>query len=177
MREHIHPKAFRESSNNNDACYGIIQISRVARWRRQPRERCRKQYPPTQSSHAKAAMLLCDHPDINVVTFVGTSSIARKISQACNMTNKRCLALGGAKNHMIAARDCHLDMTSQDVVNSFTGCAGQRCMAASVLLVIGEQPNLIDMICEKARGIVCGQTGGKEMGPVIDKASLDRITQ
>lgn len=81
----------------------------------------------------QAAVLLCQHPKVKVVTFVGTSHVAKLISQTCNALKKKCLALGGAKNHMISASDCHLEMTSQDVVNSFTGCAGQRCMAVKLI--------------------------------------------
>jgi malonate-semialdehyde dehydrogenase (acetylating) / methylmalonate-semialdehyde dehydrogenase len=88
--------------------------------------------------------------------------------------NKRCLALGGAKNHLIAAPDCNLDMTAQDIVNSFTGCTGQRCMAASVLLTIGERQDLLDLIVKKASLLKPG-SDKDQMGPVIDIMSKEKI--
>ena len=81
---------------------------------------------------------------------------------------------GGAKNHLVAAPDCLVSLTSTDVVNSFTGCAGQRCMAASVLLVVGDQPLLIQEIVKKASLITPG-SGSGEMGPVIDQHSKSKI--
>ncbi|KAG0237825.1 hypothetical protein BGW42_008446 [Actinomortierella wolfii] len=123
---------------------------------------------------ADAVNALVDHPDVKAVTFVGTSHIAEMVSQRCHKLGKRVLALGGAKNHMVAAPDCNLEMTSQDVVNSFAGCSGQRCMAASVLLTIGHQQDLLDKIVAKAEALRPGSQTG-EVGPVIDQASLDKI--
>lgn len=128
----------------------------------------------TLNGTKEAVEALCDHPDVKCVTFVGTTRIAEVLSQRCRAMNKRCLALGGAKNHLIAAPDCDLEMTSSDIVASFSGCAGQRCMAASVLLTIGKRDDLIDMVVKKASALKPGQGGG-QMGPVIDKVSRDRI--
>ncbi|KAG0223530.1 Aldehyde/histidinol dehydrogenase [Mortierella sp. GBAus27b] len=125
---------------------------------------------------AEPVNALIDHPDVKAVTFVGTSHIAEMVSQRCHKLNKRVLALGGAKNHMISAPDCNVEMTSTDVVNSFSGCSGQRCMAATVLLTIGQQQELVDKIVAKAAAIRSGSKAG-EMGPVIDQASLDKITR
>lgn len=96
------------------------------------------------------------------------------VHKRCRQLNKRVLALGGAKNHLIAASDCNIDMTATDVVASFTGCTGQRCMAASVLLVIGNQEALINEIISKASKLVPGQDNG-QIGPVIDGISLKKI--
>lgn len=117
---------------------------------------------------------LCDHPDVKCVTFVGTTRIAEILAQRCRALNKRVLALGGAKNHLIAAPDRDLEMASSDIAASFTGCSGQRCMAASVLLTVGNQPELVDMIVKKAASLTPGQGNG-HMGPVIDQISKDRI--
>jgi malonate-semialdehyde dehydrogenase (acetylating) / methylmalonate-semialdehyde dehydrogenase len=93
---------------------------------------------------------LITHPKIRGVTFVGSSPVAHSIAQQCNpsirtptaaTTTKRCIALGGAKNHLIALSDCTIDSTAQDIVTSFCGCAGQRCMAASVLLLVNNCSN------------------------------------
>lgn len=122
-----------------------------------------------------AATSLVHHPLVKAVTFVGTTHIARLLySSSLHSQGKRVLALGGAKNHLIAAPDCQLDMTSTDVVNSFSGCSGQRCMAASVLLLIGSQDALVEDIVKKASAITPGSDVG-QMGPVIDKGSLDKI--
>lgn len=77
---------------------------------------------------ADTVMALCDHPDVQAVTFVGTSHVAELVSKRCRNLNKRALALGGAKNHLIASPDANIDMTAQDIVSSFSGCSGQRCM-------------------------------------------------
>ncbi|KAJ2711506.1 hypothetical protein H4R19_003217 [Coemansia spiralis] len=122
-----------------------------------------------------AAKALLEHPDVQVLTFVGTSSVAEQIHARGTALGKRVLALGGAKNHMVALPDCDVELTAQDVVNSFTGCAGQRCMAASVLLVVGEQPELVRRIVEKARVLVPGSEGPNVMGPVIDDVAVQRI--
>ncbi|RIA98716.1 Aldehyde/histidinol dehydrogenase [Glomus cerebriforme] len=122
-----------------------------------------------------AVNAICDHPDIKAVTFVGTSHVANLVMERCHKLGKRVLALGGAKNHLIASPDCNVETTSTDVVNSFSGCAGQRCMAASVLLIIGSQPELLERIIAKATALQPGSKAG-EVGPVIDKASLDKIT-
>jgi len=118
---------------------------------------------------------LCDHPKIKAVTFVGSSKVAEIVSKRCANLNKKVLALGGAKNHLVALPDCNVDMTSTDVVNSFTGCAGQRCMAASVLLTIGPNPELMEAIIRKSKALVPG-SAPRNVGPVIDQQSLDRMT-
>ncbi|TPX70262.1 hypothetical protein CcCBS67573_g06610 [Chytriomyces confervae] len=125
---------------------------------------------------AETAGLLTSHPDVKAVTFVGTSHVAELIHKQGRALNKRVLALGGAKNHLVAYPDCKLEMTAQDIVNSFTGCTGQRCMAASVLLTIGPQPQLIQEIVARARQLGFSQEAGAgKMGPVIDAASVKRI--
>jgi methylmalonic acid semialdehyde dehydrogenase len=118
---------------------------------------------------------LCDHPTVQAVTFVGSSKVAEMVAKRCRGNNKRVIALGGAKNHMVALTDCNVDMCSTDIVNSFTGCAGQRCMAASVLLTVTKQEELVKAIVAKATRIVPGQGGAGQMGPVIDLEAQQRI--
>lgn len=117
---------------------------------------------------------LCDHRDIKALSFVGSSKVAQIVTERCNKVNKRVLALGGAKNHLVAAPDCNIAVSSSDIVNSFTGCAGERCMAASVLLTIGENKPLIDAIITKAKAIKHGSEAGC-LGPVIDAPALSKI--
>lgn len=120
------------------------------------------------------AQAIIQHPDVRAITFVGTSVVAQAVARQARALDKRVLALGGAKNHLIAAPDCDVAMTSTDVVASFSGCAGERCMAASVLLLVGEQQELVDAIVSKAKALTPG-SGQGQMGPVIDAASRDRI--
>ncbi|KAJ1723451.1 hypothetical protein LPJ53_002207 [Coemansia erecta] len=125
----------------------------------------------------RVAELLVDHADVRAVAFVGSSGVAKKVHQRASAQGKRVVALGGAKNHLVALPDCDVEMAARDIVVSFTGCAGQRCMAASVLLVVGEQPELLRRVVERAAQLVPGSSGSLAMGPVIDQAAHDRITQ
>jgi acyl-CoA reductase-like NAD-dependent aldehyde dehydrogenase len=122
----------------------------------------------------KVVEAICDHPGIKAVSFVGSTPIAKLVSTRAQATHKRVVALGGAKNHLVAAPDCNINVTARDIVNSFSGCAGERCMAASVLLMIGEQSTLLEKIVELSKEIKPGNKSG-EMGPVIDKAALEKI--
>jgi acyl-CoA reductase-like NAD-dependent aldehyde dehydrogenase len=117
---------------------------------------------------------ICDHPDIKAVTFVGSTPVAKLVATRAQSHYKRVVALGGAKNHLVAAPDCNITVTAQDIVNSYTGCAGERCMAASVLLTIGHQQRLVDKIVHLSREIKPGNGSG-EMGPVIDADGLAKI--
>lgn len=117
---------------------------------------------------------LCDHAGIAALTFVGSSRVAELVHNRARAAGKKVLALGGAKNHLVAAPDRDVPMASADIVASFAGCAGQRCMAASVLITIGEQPELIDAVVAKAAQLRKGQHGGC-VGPVIDCSSRDKI--
>ena len=106
---------------------------------------------------------IIDHEDIQAVTFVGSTPIARIVANRCKGINKRCLALGGAKNHLIALKDCDINGTVRDVVTSSFGCAGQRCMASSAFVVIGEQPELMAKLKEEVGKIKLGVSQGGEL--------------
>jgi malonate-semialdehyde dehydrogenase (acetylating)/methylmalonate-semialdehyde dehydrogenase len=84
---------------------------------------------------------------------------------------KRALCLGGAKNHLIVVPDADPELTAENVVASFTGCAGQRCMAASVLLAVGDVDHILDAVRVRAAKI----TTGRDLGPVTTQAARDRI--
>lgn len=100
--------------------------------------------------------------------------MANLVASRCRSLNKRVTALGGAKNHLVALSDCEVDGAALDICVSFAGCAGQRCMAASVLLLIGEQQALLDKLIANASSIEAG-SGPGQMGPVIDEASYKKI--
>ena len=114
---------------------------------------------------------ICDHPDIEAISFVGSTKVAKIVYQRATSNYKRCLALGGAKNHLLVLPDAIPGMTAQNVAASMSGCAGQRCMAASAMIAVGEVDTIIDKICEEARKII----PGKNLGPVINKASQEKI--
>ena len=98
-------------------------------------------YPPGVFSlvhgDKEAALALVDHPDVAAVGFVGSTAAARAVYTRATALGKRALCLGGAKNHILVVPDADEAITVRGVVDSFTGCAGQRCMAASVLLAVG----------------------------------------
>jgi malonate-semialdehyde dehydrogenase (acetylating)/methylmalonate-semialdehyde dehydrogenase len=114
---------------------------------------------------------ICDHPDIEAISFVGSTHVAKIVYRRGSGNLKRVLALGGAKNHLIVMPDANPDMTSSNVVASMSGCAGQRCMAASVMVAVGAT----DHIVERMANIVRGMVPGVHLGPVISKAAKDRI--
>src|SRR6478672_11355374 len=114
---------------------------------------------------------ICDHPDIEAVSFVGSTKVAKIVYQRSTSNYKRCLALGGAKNHLMVLPDAIPGMTAQNVAASMSGCAGQRCMAASAMIGVGNVDAIIDKICEEARKIIPGEN----LGAVISKESQQRI--
>lgn len=114
---------------------------------------------------------ICDHPGIEAVSFVGSTKVAKIVYQRATHNYKRCLALGGAKNHLMVLPDAIPEMTAQNVAASMSGCAGQRCMAASAMIGVGDVDNIIDQICNEARKII----PGKNLGAVINKESQQRI--
>lgn len=113
---------------------------------------------------------ICDHPDIEGVSFVGSTKVAKIVYKRATSNLKRCMAMGGAKNHLIVLPDAHLDMAA-NIVASMAGCAGQRCMAASAMVAIGATTPIIDKICEEAKNWVAGDN----LGAVISKEAKDRI--
>lgn len=114
---------------------------------------------------------ICDHPAIDAVSFVGSTKVAKIVYQRATHHYKRCIALGGAKNHLMVLPDAIPSMTAQNVAASMSGCAGQRCMAASAMVAVGNVDHIIEKICDEAKKIIPGQN----LGAVINKASQQRI--
>ena len=114
---------------------------------------------------------ICDHEDISAISFVGSTKIAKNVYQRATSNFKRCLSLGGAKNHLIVLPDANEEMTSNDIIASMSGCAGQRCMAASAMLGVGKIDSIINKIASKAKSIVAG----KNLGSVISEEAKIRI--
>jgi malonate-semialdehyde dehydrogenase (acetylating)/methylmalonate-semialdehyde dehydrogenase len=114
---------------------------------------------------------ICDHPGIEAVSFVGSTKVAKIVYQRATHNYKRCLALGGAKNHLMVLPDAKPEMTAQNVAASMSGCAGQRCVAASAMIGVGDVDHIISKICDEARKI----EPGKNLGAVISQEAKERI--
>ena len=114
---------------------------------------------------------ICDHAGIEAVSFVGSTRVAKLVYQRSTNALKRCVSLGGAKNHLFVLPDANPAMTATNVTASMSGCAGQRCMAASAMLAVGDVDPIIDQICAEARKVV----PGKNLGAVISAAAKQRI--
>ncbi len=114
---------------------------------------------------------ICDHPDIEAVSFVGSTKVAKIVYARASASFKRVLALGGAKNHLLVLPDAHPAMTASNVTASMSGCAGQRCMAASAMVAVGNVNHIIEQICVEARKVIPGEN----LGAVISKQAKDRI--
>ncbi|MCL4112518.1 UNVERIFIED_CONTAM: hypothetical protein GTU68_061025 [Idotea baltica] len=114
---------------------------------------------------------ICDHPGIKAVSFVGSTRVAKIVYRRAAGNLKRCVALGGAKNHLLVLPDAHLEMTATNVVASMSGCAGQRCMAAASMVGVGNIQHIVDRMVEVAKGLVPGDN----LGSVISKAAKERI--
>jgi len=120
---------------------------------------------------SKIVEAICDHPQITAVTFVGSTKVAKLVYQRATHNFKQCLALGGAKNHLIVLPDAKPEMTAQNITASMSGCAGQRCMAASAMVAVGPVDHIVEKICDEAKKVV----PGKNLGAVINKEAKERI--
>jgi malonate-semialdehyde dehydrogenase (acetylating)/methylmalonate-semialdehyde dehydrogenase len=121
---------------------------------------------------------ILDHPGIDAVSFVGSAPVARLVYERAAKAGKRVQALGGAKNHMVVMPDAVLDKTVDGLVASGFGAAGQRCMAGSVVVTVGEaHERLMPALREATERLRVGDglTDGTDVGPVISCAARDRI--
>lgn len=114
---------------------------------------------------------ICDHPGIEAVSFVGSTHVAKIVYKRATSNLKRCVALGGAKNHLLVFPDAHVDMTASNVIASMSGCAGQRCMAAAAMVGVGPVDHIVAKMVEEAQKI----RPGDNLGAVISKAAKERI--
>lgn len=123
---------------------------------------------------------ILDHPEIKAVSFVGSTPTARYIYSRASANGKRAQCQGGAKNPVVVMPDADMEMTARILADSAFGCAGQRCLAASVAIPVGgarkELTERMSAIAS-ARKVGYGLDGGVEMGPVISSASKSRIEE
>ncbi|MCW2768677.1 MAG: mmsA [Aeromicrobium sp.] len=121
---------------------------------------------------------ILEHPGIAGVSFVGSTPIAKYVHAGASRTGKRVQALGGAKNHAVVMPDADLDFAADHIVAAGYGSAGQRCMAISAVVAVGPAADtLVDKIRERSVDlkVSVGTDPDAEMGPVVTKASRDRI--
>ena len=121
---------------------------------------------------------LLDHPTVRAISFVGSTPVAKYIYQRAAANGKRAQCQGGAKNPVVIMPDADMEMTTRIMADSAFGCAGQRCLAASVAIAVGEaQDEFVERIADAAasRKVGYGLDDGTQMGPVIDANSKVRI--
>lgn len=126
----------------------------------------------------EAVDALLDHPDVEAISFVGSTPIARYLHQRGTASGKRVQALGGAKNHAIVLPDADIDFASGHLVAAAFGSAGERCMAISAAVTVGGAGDaLVEAVNAKARAVVVGpgRDQRSEMGPVVTAQARDRI--
>lgn len=127
----------------------------------------------------EAVDALLSHPQVKAVSFVGSTPVAHHIYTTAANEGKRVQALGGAKNHMVVMPDADLESAAAAAVSAAFGSAGERCMAISVAVVVGDiADQFVDRVTELARALVVrpGDQPEAEMGPLITRDALERVT-
>src|SRR5262249_40288888 len=121
---------------------------------------------------------MCDHPGIRALSFVGSTPVARHVYQRATHAGKRVQALGGAKNFVVVMPDADLDRSIGVITESFYGCAGERCLAGSMLIPVGPvHAETRDRLVESAKALKVGDGAqpGVTMGPVISARHRERV--
>jgi malonate-semialdehyde dehydrogenase (acetylating) / methylmalonate-semialdehyde dehydrogenase len=121
---------------------------------------------------------LCDHPQVRAISFVGSTPVAKHVYTRAAASGKRMQCQGGAKNHVVVLADADMELATQIISDSAFGCAGQRCLAVSVAVTIGDaQKKFGESIADAASKIKVGNglDAGVQMGPVITRESKQRI--
>ena len=126
----------------------------------------------------EAVDALITHPDVNAISFVGSTPIARYIYETGTQNGKRVQALGGAKNHMIVLPDADIDLAADAAVSAGYGSAGERCMAISAVVAVGDAGDqLIEGVQTRIEKLKVGPGNepGVEMGPLVTKQHLEKV--
>ncbi|GAA4373119.1 CoA-acylating methylmalonate-semialdehyde dehydrogenase [Nocardioides caricicola] len=120
---------------------------------------------------------LLDHPDVAAISFVGSTPIAEYVYERASQQGKRVQALGGAKNHMLVLPDADLDLAADAAVSAGYGSAGERCMAISVVVAVGDTGDtLVQKIAERTRTLDIGDGAqDTDMGPLVTKVHRDKV--
>ncbi|MFK7087679.1 CoA-acylating methylmalonate-semialdehyde dehydrogenase [Chromobacterium violaceum] len=128
--------------------------------------------------HGAASVVdaICDHPDIKAVSFVGSTKVGTHVYQRATLSGKRAQCMMGAKNHAIVLPDANKEQALNQLTGAAFGAAGQRCMALSVAVLVGEARQWIPELVAKAKGLKVGPgKDNPDLGPVISCAALDRV--
>jgi malonate-semialdehyde dehydrogenase (acetylating)/methylmalonate-semialdehyde dehydrogenase len=128
---------------------------------------------------ADAVNALLDHPDVAGVSFVGSTPIAKHVYARGTANGKRVQALGGAKNHMVVLPDADIDVAADAAVSAGYGSAGERCMAISVIVAVGDVADrLVEAIAARTRELITGPGDDprSQMGPLVTGAHRDRVS-
>ena len=120
---------------------------------------------------------ICDHPDIQAISFVGSTAVGTHVYNRASLAGKRVQCMMGAKNHAVVLPDANKEQTLNALAGAAFGAAGQRCMAASTLVLVGEARAWVDELVEKAKTLKVGpgNAPGVDVGPVISCAARSRI--
>ncbi|MFX6097992.1 aldehyde dehydrogenase family protein, partial [Acinetobacter baumannii] len=120
---------------------------------------------------------LCDHPDIRAISFVGSTRVGTHVYNRASLAGKRVQCMMGAKNHVVVLPDAPKEQTLNALVGAGFGAAGQRCMASSVVVLVGEARAWVEEIAERAKTlrVGAGHEPGVDVGPVISCAARARI--
>ena len=119
---------------------------------------------------------ICDHPDIKAVSFVGSTKVGKHVYERASQSGKRAQCMMGAKNHGVILPDANKEQTLNQLAGAAFGAAGQRCMALSVVVLVGAAGEWIDDIKAKAEGlIVSAGKHDKDLGPLISPAAKARV--
>jgi malonate-semialdehyde dehydrogenase (acetylating)/methylmalonate-semialdehyde dehydrogenase len=121
---------------------------------------------------------LLEHPDVSAISFVGSTPIAKYVYETATAHGKRCQALGGAKNHMIVLPDADIDMAADAAVSAAYGSAGERCMAVSMVVAVGDAADpLVEAVKQRIPNVKVGDgmDASSEMGPLITKEHRDKV--
>jgi len=124
-----------------------------------------------------AVNALLDHPDVAAVSFVGSTPVAKHVFERATAAGKRCQALGGAKNHAVVLPDADVAGAADALIAAGYGSAGERCMAVSAVVAVGDAEPLVRAISERALALTTGPgtDPGTDMGPLITEAHRDRV--
>ena len=120
---------------------------------------------------------ICDHADIKAVSFVGSTKVGTHVYNRATLAGKRAQCMMGAKNHAVVMPDANKEQTLNNLVGAAFGAAGQRCMAASTAVLVGEARNWIPDLVSKSRTLKvnAGMEPGTDVGPVVSCAALSRV--
>ncbi|MFC6671274.1 CoA-acylating methylmalonate-semialdehyde dehydrogenase [Marinobacterium aestuariivivens] len=126
----------------------------------------------------EVAERLCDHPDIRALSFIGSTRVGSVLHERASAAGKRVQAMMGAKNHCVIMPDANRSQAINQILGSAFGAAGQRCMANSVLVLVGEAQQWLPEIVERARALKVGPGIDRQadLGPLVSRAARERVT-